>query len=157
MGHPERLFDDLPSSLQVEMALHLNRPILARVPLFKGAGQPVLRELVRHLRPAVFTPGDAILQRGDPGRRIFFIHRGAVEVLGHDETSVIATLSDGDFFGEMALLENQPRTATVRAIDYCDLYTLDRAQFEEVLTSFPEFARKIRLTAEQRRAGSGDD
>lgn len=150
MGQDERLFDDLPPALRIEVALQLNRPILERVPFFRGAGEPFLRELTQHLRPAVFTPGELVLRRGDVGHRMYFIHRGEVEVLGGDDRTRVATLGDGDFFGELALLTRQPRSASIRALDYCDLYTLDRDRFEEVLALFPAFADEVRRTAAAR-------
>ena len=150
MGHDDRLFDDLPAALRIELALELSRPILDRVPFLRGASEPFLRELVRHLRPAVFTPGELVLRRGDLGHRIYFIRRGEVEVLAQDERTRVVTLGDGDYFGELALLTHQPRSASIRALDYCDLYTLDREHFEEVLAQFPEFAAEIRHTAAAR-------
>lgn len=159
MGHDDRLFDDLPAALRIELARELSRPILDRVPFLRGASEPFLRELVRHLRPAVFTPGELVLRRGDLGHRIYFIRRGTVEVLAHDERTRMATLGDGDYFGELALLTRQPRSASIRALDYCDFYTLDREHFEEVLAQFPEFAVEIRQTAAARgllQPASGD-
>jgi len=63
MGEDQRLFDDLPPALRIEVALQLNRPILERVPFFRGASEPFLRELAQHLRPAVFIPGELVLRR----------------------------------------------------------------------------------------------
>ena len=150
MGEDQRLFDDLPPALRIEVALQLNRPILERVPFFRGASEPFLRELAQHLRPAVFVPGELVLRRGDVGHRMYFIQRGEVEVLAADDRTRVATLADGDFFGELALLTRQPRSASVRALDYCDLYTLDREHFEEVLALFPDFAAEVRRTAAAR-------
>jgi len=149
-GRDERLLDDLPAGLRVDLSLELHREMLDRVPLFRGADVSFLREVVRHLRSAVFTPGEYICRRGDVGHRMFFLVRGAVEVLGADERTAVATLTDGDFFGEMSLLGGQRRMASVRAVDYCDLETLDRDRFEEVLAQFPAFATEVRRTAAAR-------
>ena len=145
------MLEDLPVSLRIEIALHLNRQILRKVPLFENASEGFLRELVLHLEPAVFTPGDTILRRGEIGNRIYFIHRGTVQVLSGDERQVVATLGDGDFFGELALLTRQPRSASIRAVDYCNLYTLEKREFDLVLDKFPEFAEEVRRVAAHRR------
>jgi CRP-like cAMP-binding protein len=60
------------------------------------------------------------------------------------------SLKDGDFFGEIALLSSQPRTASVRTLDYCDMYTIDRDTFEKVLSHYPEIAKNIREIAKTR-------
>ena len=152
MSRQSDLLDDLPKPLRTEIALHVNRNVLRKVPLFEKADESLLRELVINLQPTVSVPGEAIVRRGEIGHRIFFINSGRVEVLGTDEREVIATLDAGSFFGEMALLLSQPRSNTVRAIDYCNLYTLDRDRFNQVLENFPEFAAGVHEIADARRA-----
>jgi voltage-gated potassium channel len=82
---------------------------------------------------------------------MYFISRGRVEVIAADGSTLLNTISEGDFFGEIALLFSQPRTASVRAVDYCDLYTLDKDTFDRVLTHYPAFAAHIRDMAYQRQ------
>jgi voltage-gated potassium channel len=151
MGSQSEMLMDLPRSLHIEVALHLHRNVLRKVPIFEQASEVFLRELVLHLVPQVFIPGETIVRRGEIGHRIFFINKGTVEVLSHDEGTVIATLRDGDFFGEWALLSSQPRANTVVAVDYCNLYALDRDKFDQVLNGFPEFASEVRRVADARR------
>ncbi len=152
MGQEAEMLDDLPEPLHIEIALHLNRNILRKVPLFEGASEEFLRDLVVHLDPLVFLPGQALMRRGEIGHRLYFINKGRVDVLSQDDSGVIATLSDGDFVGEMALLSSQPRANTVLALDYCNVYALDREAFDRVLESFPEVAAEVRRIAERRRA-----
>lgn len=75
-------------------------------------------------------------------------------MLAPDGDSAIATLTDGDFFGEFALLDSEPRSNTVVAREYCNLYSLGRESFNQVLDDFPEFAAEVRRIAEERRAAS---
>jgi voltage-gated potassium channel len=158
MGQDEfSVLSDLPPSLRLELTLHLNRRIIQKVPLFAGASDAFVRDLVSGLRPVVYTPGDFIIRRGDVGHEMFFINRGRVEVLGRDDTDVVATLADGSFFGEMSLLSSAPRVASIRAVDYCELYSLDKETFSRVLAAYPEFARHIREAAEERTSGVGGD
>ncbi len=112
------------------------------MPLFLGAGDAFIREIALEMHSVVFTPGDFILRAGEPGGDMYFINRGRVEVLGPDGRTIYDVLGDGDYFGEIALVLHQPRTASVRALDYCDLYQLDKAMFDRVLTHFPDIAAR---------------
>ena len=141
---------DLPESLRTEVALFLRRDLIEQAPLFRGASHELVREMALQLRPVVFTPGDYIMRTGQYGREMYFISRGTVEVMAADGHTVMATLTDGAFFGEVALLFSQPRNASIRAVDYCDLYTLDKDTFDHVLVRYPEFAAQIKEQAEKR-------
>ena len=157
MGQQAEMLEDLPKPLRVEIALHLNRNILRKVPVLERASEELLRELVLHLKPMVFVPGQALMRRGETGHELYFINKGSVEVLGQDDEEVIAILSDGAFVGEMALLDSTPRANTVRASDYCNVYALERGDFEAALDSFPEIADEIRVIADRRRDESSSD
>lgn len=142
---------DLPSSLKLQVALHLNKDIIEKVPMFNGAPEDLIRQIVLNLKPALFTPGDFIFRKGEMGDQMYFISRGNVEIVAEDGVTVYATLSDGAFFGEIALLFSSERTASVRAKDYCDLYTLDKYTFDNVLAKFPEVALQVQQMAEERQ------
>jgi len=148
------VLDELPSSLKLQVALHLNRDIIEKVPMFKGAPDDLIRQIVLNLKPVLYTPGDYIFRKGEMGDQMYFISRGKVEIVSEDGATVFATLSDGSFFGEIALLFSSERTASVRAADYCDLYTLDKFTFDNVLAKFPEIARQVHAMAEERRQKS---
>ena len=62
------------------------------------------------LRPMVYAAGEYVIRKGEPGKEMYFLARGQVEVLG-DSGPALATLQPGDFFGELSLLLSQPRTA----------------------------------------------
>ena len=144
----------LPPTLRTEVALFLSRDILQRVPLFRGASDDFIKAIAVEMHPLIFLPGDYIVRAGEPGEEMYFISRGRVEVVSADDKVVYATLTTGDFFGEMALLHREPRTASVRAIDYCDLYVLSIAAFDRVLSRHPEVEAHIRAVAKQRREES---
>ncbi|MBX7058539.1 MAG: ion transporter [Leptospirales bacterium] len=156
-GYDEsHVLQDLPGSLHTQLSLYLNSSLIQKVPLFKGASPDLIQQIVLSLRPAVFTPGDYVFRKGELGADMFFISRGAVEVVSEDGRTVYATLHEGDFFGEIALLESSPRTASVRAVDYCDLYTIDKESFERVLRNYPDFAEGVQALARERRQMTGD-
>lgn len=151
------VLDELPSSLKVQVALHLNREIIEKVPMFRGASDEFIRQIVLNLKPILYTPGDFIFRKGEMGDQMYFISRGKVEIVAEDGKTVYATISEGGFFGEIALLFSTERTASVRAVDYCDLYTLDKFTFDNVLQKFPEIAAQVHAMAEERRQKSVDE
>jgi voltage-gated potassium channel Kch len=153
LGYDEVDFlSELPKNLRSEVSLHMKRHLLEEGELFRGADPEFVREIAVHLRPLVLTPGDVIFHEGEDGKEMYFIARGEVEVISAREGRINA-LGDGSYFGEIALLENVPRTATVRALDYCDVYSLSRSAFEAVIGHHPDVLEQIRLKA---RARGGD-
>jgi glucose-6-phosphate 1-dehydrogenase len=133
----------------------IHREVLEKVPLFAGCDPVFLHNLALVLRPVVRSRGEPVIRKGDPGREMYFLSRGQVEVLDGSGQR-IATLAEGDCFGETSLLLTQERTATVQAIEDCDLFVLDKADFDKVLREYPEFARSILEIAKTRYKLSAD-
>jgi len=151
LGYDESsILASLPPSLKTEVSLHLKRDIIQKVPLFKDASEGFIKEIALQITPVVYLPGDYVVAAGETGNDMYFVSRGELEVVSKDGEMVFTKLSDGDFFGEIALMLKQPRTASVRATTYCDLYRLDRELFERVLSHYPEVAAKIQKRAEER-------
>lgn len=142
---------ELPSSLKTWVSLFLNKDIIEKVPIFEGASDEFIKETIMNLKPVVYTPGDYIVTAGELGFDMFFISKGSVDVVSADGSTVYATLTDGHFFGEIALLLSMPRTASIIAKGYCDLYSLDKETFERILGRYPSFAETIKELAETRR------
>jgi len=92
-----------------------------------------------------FNKGDMIIREGDPGREMYIIKSGSVDVVKSDgdREIILATLSRGDFFGEMAILENIYRTATVKANETSRLIVLTTGNFMIKLKKDPTFAFQI--------------
>ena len=149
------LLKDLPTSLQTQVSFFLNRDIIEKVPIFKNAARELIRDIVLNLKPVIYTPGDAIVSYGEIGFEMYFISRGEVEVTNEAGTVTYATLTSGQFFGEIALLLSTPRTATVTARVYCDLYVLDKDTFETILQRYPSFAKQVEDLADARRKELG--
>jgi len=127
----------------------LNRETLQQIPLFHNADPILLSSLIMALKPVVFKEGDCVIRKGEMGRALYIISRGQVEVLD-DSGSVVATLPEGSFFGEISLLMSSARTATVRAASYCDLYMLEKADFARVLRDRPQFLESLMEVASNR-------
>jgi hypothetical protein len=154
LGYDEAtILSGLPPALMIEVSMFLKRDVIQHVPFFATASDELLQEIALSMNPVVYMPGDVVFRHGERGREMYFISRGQVEVIGKDGRQV-AVLRKGDVFGEMALVLNKPRTATVRATGYCDLYRLQKAAFDDILARYPEFAAHVRLLTRQRRGAS---
>jgi len=142
-GHQTNdIMGDLPPNLQIDLALFLNRDILRKVPLFEATDEGMLRELAQSLSPCIYLPGDHVVREGEIGTQMFFVSKGSLEVRDADGKR-LTTLEEGSFFGEVALLTDQPRTADIVASDFCELYSLDQTAFRRFLDHNAEFARGI--------------
>jgi len=115
------ILQDLPSHLRMDVAAQLNRDIIMRVPIFADCEPGFIKAISLVLQPQVFFRGDIIVRKGDIGMEMYFINRGKVDVLAENNEDAIASLHAGHYFGEIALQENQRRSASVRAAVYCDL------------------------------------
>ena len=96
-------------------------------------------ELARAVEDLVVAPGTVILRQGDPGDKFYLIRTGRVRVFRQDaglETE-LAVLQAGDDFGEMALFMEEPRSATVAALEETRLMVLSKEQFQSILKDFP--------------------
>ena len=82
---------------------------------------------------------------------MYFIGKGTVKITRGDSDEALALLQDGSFIGELDLLNPQPRNATALALNYCDLYSLSKSDFENILEHDPGFAQHIKDIASQRK------
>jgi putative peptide zinc metalloprotease protein len=115
------------------------REVLAAIPFLATLGPPELDRLVRVMLVTRYSPGDRIVEQGSPGDRFYVLTDGRVEVVYEDgdRETPVAELGVGDFFGEMALLHDAPRSATVRALSPVETYTLSADDFKALLRQPP--------------------
>lgn len=119
-------------------------------PLFQSTPESFLAEVGLHLRPQLHSPHDYILTEGDEAKAIYWLVRGAVAVTSLDGESTYAELKPGAFFGEIGVLMDRPRTATIIARTRCLLVVLTKEDFRKILPRFPEVERAIRDEAQER-------
>jgi voltage-gated potassium channel len=130
-----------------------NWQLVAAVPLFQRLGSAALVEIVRALRARVVPAGTVICRRGEAGDQMFFIVEGHVSVA----TPNPVDLGAGNFFGEMALITGEPRSATVSAVTEVSLLSLYAVDFQVLSSSNPDIADVIRKTAIERRETTPTD
>lgn len=143
-GYDEKqILHELPPSLKMKVSIYLNSDLVRKVPILKGASDDLISKIILNLVPVVYMKGDFIFKHGDTGHHLYFISKGQVEILAEDGVTSYGVLSEGNFFGEIALLMDTPRTASIRALDYCDLYYLDKDTFTSIILHYPDFAAYI--------------
>jgi glucose-6-phosphate 1-dehydrogenase len=123
--------------------------MLKKVAIFKDGDPLFLSQVALSLRPQQATAGERIIEKGAIGREMYLIARGEVEVLD-DAGNRVKMLSAGDFFGEIAIFRSTPRVATVCARTGCDLFVLDKADFQRILHEHPQFADGVAKVAKER-------
>ena len=132
-------------------------PILQRVPLFSQLSAVELQRVVDVARERAYPRNSVILFEDDPGDALYVVANGQVKVvlIGEDGREVIlSVMGPGEFFGEMSLLDDEPRSAHVIAMEDSSLAVLRREDFEGLLTSSPQIALALlrELSRRLRRA-----
>ena len=113
---------------------------LAGVPFFSGLDAESLESVGRGMRARRFRRGEVIFHLGDPGDALFIVMTGAIKIMlpsDAGEEAILATLRAGDVFGELAVLDGAPRSATATALEPTETLMLPRAQFRELLDTEP--------------------
>jgi ATP-binding cassette subfamily B protein len=127
---------------------------LRAIPLFAKVPHAMLETIAASLVTEHYPERDSVFEEGDRGDKFYVLARGKVEVVDIDPVAPdrrVAVLSDGDFFGEMALLEDTPRSASIRTLTPCVLLTLKRQRFTELMNASEELRATVEETALRRR------
>ena len=126
---------------------------LKTVPFFSILSEDEVDELAARLIPRRFSPGQIIFHLGDPGGLLYIITSGKVKIAHttpDGQEALLAILGKGDFFGELALLDEAPRSATAESLAVTETLTLHRTEFMRFIDLHPNFARHV-LTILARR------
>ena len=124
--------------------------LLKRAPLFAGCSKSELRALASTADEHDLREGTVITREGRPGREFFVLVSGTADVT--KEGKAIAQLGAGDWFGEIALLTDTPRTATVTATSPVDVLVVTDRSFRSVVETMPSIALKVLSTIGERLA-----
>lgn len=128
--------------------------VLSRVSFLAALNGPSLMAIASHLRDEPFAAGSNVVTIGEPGDRFYLVRSGRLQVQD-GSGGVLGVLGPGDGFGELALLDHQPRTATVRTLEASELWSLDRGHFERWIRERYEIAARIRSSGEERATLAG--
>jgi cAMP-dependent protein kinase regulator len=126
---------------------------LPRLPLFGDLPPPVLAKLLAALQVREYSAGKYVVQQGDHGREAFLLARGVLNVVRQDpaeQNATLAVLGPGALFGEMALVSNAPRAASVVAVEPAHVLVWQRSQLEELAQKDPTIGRELGQFCHQR-------
>lgn len=141
--------------------LEKTRPIKLRIsPLFADFSIEELLAVIQGLKFRTFQPGEIIVTQGDPGESVFVITMGSVRAYARradGETTLVRELGEGEFFGEIALLTGEPRTATITAGERCEVLELDGASLEKIEKTHPRVREVLEAFYEERSGKTLED
>jgi len=127
---------------------------LSAVDIFAPLSPDELRQLSKATVVHVFAPGETLIRAGDEGSSMFVVHSGrvAVQISDHGTPRTVASLTDGNFFGEMALFTGEPRTANVVAVEETEVFEIGHAAMKHIFHTNPDLAESISWTITERQA-----
>ncbi|KAL7669052.1 hypothetical protein ACOME3_009723 [Neoechinorhynchus agilis] len=157
MFDENRILNELSHRLFLDVVNHNCRSLVASVPFFANADQNFIDNIITKLEFEMFQPGDVIILAGSVGEKMYFIQEGVVDIVRSSDGEVSTTLGEGSYFGEISLILRTKRTATVRAVTYCHLYSLSATHLKNILNDFPNVRRTIEVIASERLNKLGFD
>jgi CRP/FNR family cyclic AMP-dependent transcriptional regulator len=119
---------------------------LARVPLFERLSRSELEKLEKLTSRKRFPSGTAVFFQDDPSDSLYVVLSGSAKVFRTSEDGrdrIMTTLRPGEAFGELAMIEGQPRSATVQTLEETELLSLSRKEFERFASEHPDFLYKL--------------
>ena len=137
--------------------------IMKNIPLFSGLGDEELAVLFRYAVRKPVARNTLLFAQGSPGDALYIIQRGKVKVVLSDvegKEVILTVLGSGDFFGEMALIDDEPRSAGVMTMESSEFYVISKSDFRTCIASQPELATNLmrhlsrRLRAADQKIGS---
>jgi ATP-binding cassette, subfamily B, bacterial len=152
-GLYSRLYEEQQGAAIAGVQTTVEAHRLRRVPLLADLPADALQAVAARLEMERYAPGDTIIRQGDVGDKLYLIDRGQVEVTAqHDAAGEqhLNTLHDGDYFGEIALLLDIPRTASVRALGPVQVLSLSKADFRGLVERLPGIAQRLAPTVQGR-------
>jgi len=148
--HLERKVTARPTTAEDEIADRLSA-----VDVFAPLSTDELRQLAMATVGHVFAPGETLIRAGDEGSSMFVVHNGRVQVqlTESGKSRPVAVLSEGNFFGEMALFTGELRTASVVALEETEVLEIGHAAMKHLFETNPSLVESISWTIAERRAG----
>jgi len=142
---------ELSPPLHRDIMGHLYGEVIRGVPLFRGLPPGLIAACAARVRPRIFMAGEAVFAAGELSREMYFLVHGTVEV-SNASGRRLTLLEDGAYFGELALLANVQRSASVTTLTVCDICVFTSADLAAVLDDFPDAEPRMRARALRRMA-----
>lgn len=126
-------------------------PVLRQIPLFKALDETLHREILAHIVLMYYPVNYQLFKEGDEGDALYIVKRGQVQIY-HDPREEgdlpknVATINDGGFFGEMALVSEVPRNASAKTLADSEIFILSKDDFKKLLDSNTVLAEQISAT-----------
>lgn len=123
--------------------------ILKSVPLFQNLTEEEHQTIIAHITMQYFPAHYVLFKQNEAASAMYIIKSGMVRIF--DANAERANLGEGDFFGEMALIEDQPRNASAETLSDCEIFVLNKEDFSSLLQKSPEIFRKISEAYQKRK------
>src|SRR5881394_2345376 len=132
---------------------------LSAVDIFSPLSPDELRQLAKATAGHIFAPSETLIRAGDEGSSMFVVHSGrvAVQISDRGGPRTVAELTEGNFFGEMALFTGEPRTANVVALEETEVLEIGHAAMKHIFQTNPSLAESISWTIAERQAQLAKD
>ncbi len=142
------MIDDLKTASEICWMLNF----FWKVDMFSALSVSEMDEMIQRMKKMSYKKGESIVRQGEPGDSFFIIHKGRVQAVLRIDAKItdLGELGPEQFFGEMALLLDQPRSATITALEDTDCFVLLKSDFQTLTRQNPAFSRIVRETSEQR-------
>ena len=130
-------------------------PILKKIPLFSGLDENIHRDIIERIVLMYYPASYDLFKEGDAGDALYLIKNGSVEIFHapkneDEEPKIVATINDGGFFGEMALVTDEPRNASAKTLIDSEIFILSKEDFKRLLESNQTLAEQISVTVVKR-------
>lgn len=149
-GNENTLLNDLPMHFKLKIFRHVIRDLIDRVPLFRYCSPALRNELLAALKPQTYAPGVHIAREGEIGKEIFILSSGNAEITSNSGQIKHGIVEDGDYFGDLSLLLNEKRTASVIALTYCEIFVLFRDDFNRIKNEYSELTEVLQRAASEK-------
>lgn len=152
----DKLYEFLPVNMVDHIIFEVNKNLIRSLTMIAASENEALMEQIAVcLNPEIFLPLDYLiykvrLMQNDIGQEMYFLIEGSVNIISPDNKRILKTLEKGDYFGELALLNETKRICSIIANTFCFVYVLQKADFDRILISFPEIREVINKQSQLR-------
>jgi CRP-like cAMP-binding protein len=152
---PNSVVAQLPKIHQTETKLFLHAELVSKLPWFQRCGDDFITAIVRQLRSQLILAQEVLFKQGEPADCMYFVATGTLKLIRFTEGGTVEfekIVGPGDYFGELALIFNESRSATIVAISHAEVCCLNKLEFREILLQHKKAAQFVIREAKKRKA-----